>query len=169
MRIVRGMGVIEDRIKANIARRKAVAEKRDEAQSFLANVGKKAKVMPSKEYMDKNEYYYRQYKLLLDALQETEDTYSKEDTKNVKEVIDEFYDAIKKHGSLFRLKPHSKEYLEDKYGFPSLSVDDKPLGIFYDKNRDEYHVFDWYTNKKLKKYTKKVLKEYNAEKKRLNL
>jgi hypothetical protein len=46
MRIVRGRGVIEDRIKANIARRKAVAEKRDEAQSFLENIGKKAQQIP---------------------------------------------------------------------------------------------------------------------------
>jgi hypothetical protein len=40
MRIILGFGVVEDRIKANIARRKAVEEKRNEAQSFLADIAK---------------------------------------------------------------------------------------------------------------------------------
>jgi len=44
-----GSGINEDRIKANIAKRKAVAEKRDDAQSFLSNIAQKAKELPQKK------------------------------------------------------------------------------------------------------------------------
>jgi len=40
MRII-GFGINEDRIRANVARRKAVEDKRDEAQDFLAKLAKK--------------------------------------------------------------------------------------------------------------------------------
>ena len=49
MRIIRGVGVNEDRIAANVARRKAVAEKRDEAQAFLANIAKEKKMKSKRD------------------------------------------------------------------------------------------------------------------------
>ena len=45
MRII-GFGINEDRIRANVARRKAIEDKRDEAQAFLKSIGKKAKQIP---------------------------------------------------------------------------------------------------------------------------
>jgi hypothetical protein len=58
MRIILGFGVNEDRIAANIARRKAVAEKRDEAQAFLANIPQKIKekIRNAEEVAGKRDY-----------------------------------------------------------------------------------------------------------------
>jgi hypothetical protein len=53
-----GSGINEDRIKANIAQRKAVAEKRDEAQSFLSNIANN--FMEAEQEAEQNEKLQRE-------------------------------------------------------------------------------------------------------------
>jgi len=194
MRII-GFGINEDRIRANIARRKAIEDKRDEAQAFLSNIANRT--MEDERYenereMKKMRKYEKEMKkekdrviskkyingfMITHAVIFDIETLIDYGMKKVRGFDPAFEVLVKAYENMSSIVPDEiMEKARDREGYidterlEKVDIELNPDDENFDPDMDfTGYVMSKRTPKYLVDFSKKVMKMFKEEKKRLNL